>query len=722
MFRDTDPVLAPSRRAVLKTAAASGLLLVIPLPLARADDQTKAAFAPDAFIRLDTTGKITLVMPQVEMGQGIYTAHAMMMADEMDADWQMVSVEAAPPNTALYANPMLTVQATGNSNSVRAFWKPLRTTAAAARAMLIGAAAKQWKVDPASCTADSGNVVHTGSGRKLSYGALANAAAKETRPANPTLKTPDQFKLIGKPLKRLDTPDKVNGTAKFGIDMMPDGVKFATLAASPVQGGKVASVEGQNDAMAVSGVKQIVILDDIVAVVGDHYWAAKQGLDSLNITWNDGANANVTTAQVWSELRKAAENPGLVAKKQGDADKALSGGDKLEAKYELPFLAHAPMEPMNCTVHVTPDSCEIWVGTQVCARTQEAGAKVTGLPLEKVIVHNQLLGGGFGRRLETDATEKAVRIAQKVDGPVKVVYSREEDIQHDRYRPSYYTQMWATLKDGRIDGWLHRVAGSSVVARWLTPAFTGNHNIDFDEVDSAIDQPYDIPNLRVEAVRAEPPGVTTGFWRGVGPNNNVFAVESFMDELAHKAGKDPVDFRRYMLDKNPRLLNALNVVAQKSGWGSALPKRVGRGVCCQPSFASFIATVVEAEVDENGEVYLRRINTAVDVGTAVNPDTIMAQLQGGLVFGLTAALYGEVTIDKGRVQQSNFHDYRMLRIDQVPKIDIHVIKSGEAPGGIGEAGVVGSAPALRNAIYAATGVALRRLPIDRSLIAAGKKA
>jgi len=719
---DTATAPAPSRRTILKAGAAGGLLLVIPLPLARADDRTKAAFAPDAFIRLDTTGKVTLVMPQVEMGQGIYTAHAMMMADEMDADWQMVSVEAAPPNTALYANPMLTVQATGNSNSVRAFWKPLRTTAAAARAMLIAAAAKQWKVDPASCTADSGNVVHAASGRKLSYGALANAAAKELRPADPTLKTPDQFKLIGKPLKRIDTPDKVNGTAKFGIDMMPEGVKFATLAASPVLGGKVGNVDGQSDAMAVPGVKQIVILDDLVAVVGDHYWAAKQGLDALNITWNDGANANVTTALVWADLKKAAASPGLVAKKEGDADKALSNGDKLEAKYELPFLAHAPMEPMNCTVHVTPDSCEIWVGTQVCARTQEAGATITGLPLEKVTVHNQLLGGGFGRRLETDATEKAVRIAQKVDGPVKVVYSREEDIQHDRYRPSYYTQMWATLKDGKIDGWLHRVAGSSVVARWLAPAFAGNHNIDFDEVDSAIDQPYDIPNLRVEAVRAEPPGVTTGFWRGVGPNNNVFAVESFMDELANKAGKDPVDFRRSMLDKNPRLLNALNVVAQKSGWGSALPKRVGRGVCCQPSFASFIATVVEAEVDENGEVHLRRINTAVDVGTAVNPDTIRAQLQGGIVFGLTAALYGEVTLENGRVQQSNFNDYRMLRINQVPNIEVHLIKSAEPPGGIGETGTTAGPPALRNAIYAATGIALRRLPIDREILSGRKKA
>jgi isoquinoline 1-oxidoreductase beta subunit len=721
VFDNIDTVSVPSRRAVLKAGAAGGLLLVVPMSISRGLAQTSAAFSPDAFIRIDTAGKTTIIMPQVEMGQGVYTAHAMVVAEELDADWQSVSVEAAPPDTKLYANPLLTVQATGNSNSVRAFWKPLRQTAAAARMMLIAAAAKQWKVDPASCAAESGQVVHGASGRKLSYGALANAAAKEPRPADPALKTPDQFKLIGKPLKRLDTPDKVNGTAKFGIDMMPEGVKFATLASCPVFGGKVGNVAGRDAAMAVPGVKQIVVLDDLVAVVGDHYWAAKRGLDSLDISWNDGANARVTTALVWDDLRKAAEKPGLVAKKQGDADKALDGLERHEAKFELPFLAHAPMEPMNCTVHVTPDSCEIWVGTQVCARTQEAGAKVTGLPLEKVIVHNQLLGGGFGRRLETDATEKAVRIAQKVDGPVKVIYSREEDIQHDVYRPAYYTQMWATLKDGKIDGWLHRVAGSSVVARWLAPAFTGNHNIDFDEVDSAIDEPYAIPNMRVEVVRREPPGVPTGFWRGVGPNNNVFAVESFMDELAHAAGKDPVDFRRSMLEKTPRLLNALNVVAQKSGWGSPLPKRVGRGVCCQPSFASFIATVVEAEVDENGEVYLRRINTAVDTGIAVNPDTIKAQLQGGIVFGLTAALYGEVTLENGRVQQNNFNDYRMLRINQVPDIEVHLIKSAEPPGGIGETGTTAGPPALRNAIYAATGIALRRLPIDRAVLAGRKK-
>jgi len=653
------------------------------------------------------------------MGQGIYTAHAMMLAEELDAAWDSVSVQAAPPDTALYANPVLTVQATGNSNSVRAFWLPLRRAAASSRAMLVAAAARRWRVDPSACMAENGEVIHRPSGRKLPYGSLVDAASRETPPKSPTLKTPAEFKLIGRPMKRLDTPDKVNGKAQFGIDMMPPGLKFATLAACPVFGGKVGRVDS-SAAQRVPGVRQIVVLEDLVAVVGDHFWAAKQGLAALDITWDEGPNATVDSALIQGRLRAASERPGLVARDVGDVDKALTAGPRHEGRFELPLLAHAPMEPMNCTVHVTPDACEVWVGTQVCARTQAAAAQVTGLPLEKVTVHNQLLGGGFGRRLETDATEKAVRIAQRVNGPVKVVYTREEDIQHDLYRPIYYDRITATLKNGRIDAWHYRVTGSSVVARWLAPAYAGNHDIDFDEVDSAVDMPYEIPNFRVEVVREEPPAVPTGFWRGVGPNNNVFAVESFMDELAAADGKDPVAFRRGMLDKSPRLRHALDVVADKAGWGSPLPARTGRGICCQVAFASFIATVVEAEVDTEGEVHLRHVTSAVDAGIAVNPDTIVAQLQGGLIFGLTAALYGEITIAKGRVQQSNFNDYRMLRIDQAPKVDIHLIKSGEPPGGIGETGTTAGPPALRNAIYAATGIALRRLPIDREVLA-GKK-
>jgi isoquinoline 1-oxidoreductase beta subunit len=715
-----------SRRSLLAGGLASSFLLAFHMPLRAAvnepvqpRDDTTGKFAPNAFIRIDTAGKTTLIMPQVEMGQGIYTTVAMILAEELDADFSTVVVEHAPANEKLYANPDFGVQATGGSTSVRAFWKPLRQAGATARAMLVQAAAEKWQVEPATCTTSKGEVSHAASGQKLSYGELSAAASALPSPKNVAPKDPKDFVLIGKPLKRLDTPDKVNGKAIYGIDAMLPGMKFATLAACPVFGGKVAKVD-DTAARKIPGVRQIVVLDDLVAVVGDHMWAAKKGLAALKIDWNEGANAKISSKDIWAHLRAASEKDGVVAKSEGDIAKGLATGERFEAAFELPFLAHATMEPLCAAVHFKQDSCEIWTGTQIMARVQSEAAKAVGLPVEKVTVYNHLLGGGFGRKLEPDMVVAAVRIAKQVDGPVKVVWTREEDIQHDIYRPVYRDTIAATLSGGKIVGWKYKIAGAAILARWLPPAF--QKGIDIDAVDSAVDMPYDIPNKHVEYVRAEPPAVPTGFWRGVGPNNNVFAVEGFVDELARKANKDPVEFRRDMLGKNPRLLAALNLVAEKSGWGQPLPARVGRGVCVQPSFASFIATVVEAEVDEKGEVHLRRVTAAIDTGIAVNPDTIMAQFEGGLVFGLTAALHGEITIDRGRVQQSNFHDYRMLRIDEIPKVEVHVIKSGEAPGGIGETGATAGPPALRNAIYAATGVPLRRLPIDRSLLAVGRKA
>ena len=713
-----------SRRSLLTGGVAGGFLFAFHLPVRAANepvqvaDDTNGKFAPNAFIRIDRSGKTTLIMPQVEMGQGIYTAVATILAEELDADFAQVTLEHAAANDKLYANPAFGIQATGGSTSVRVFWKPLREAGASARAMLIQAAARQWQVDPISCAASNGEVIHAESGRKLSYGALAAAASSQTPPKQVALKDPKDFVLIGKPLKRLDTPDKVNGKAVYGIDAMLPGMKFATLKACPVFGGKVGKVDDTR-ARKIPGVRKIIVLDDMVAVVGDHMWAAKKGIDALMIDWDEGPNARIGSKDIWQHLRAASEKTGAVAKSTGDIAKGLATGEWFNASYELPFLAHATMEPLSATVHLKADSCEIWTGTQIMTRVQSEAAKAAGLPVEKVIVNNHLLGGGFGRKLEPDMVIAAVRIAKQVDGPVKVVWTREEDIQHDVYRPVYRDTVTATLSEGKIVGWKYRISGSSIMARWMPPAF--QNCIDIDAVDGAVDMPYDIPHFHVDYVRAEPPAVPTGFWRGVGPNNNVFAIESFMDELARKAGKDPVEFRRGMLGKNPRLLAALNLVAEKSGWGQPLAARVGRGVSVQPSFGSFIATVVEAEVDEQGEVHLHRVTSAVDTGIAINPDTIVAQLEGGLIFGLTAALYGEITIDKGRVQQSNFNDYRMLRIDQTPKIDVHVIKSGEAPGGIGETGVTAGPPALRNAIYAATGVALRRLPIDRTLIA-GRKA
>jgi isoquinoline 1-oxidoreductase subunit beta len=710
---------ALTRRGFLQAGiAVSGSLVIgFHLPSARAAQSSKTAFAPNAFIRIDRDGRVTLIMPQVEMGQGIYTSVAMILAEELDADFDKVTLEAAPPNDKLYGNPVFGIQVTGNSNSVRAFWLPLRKAAAGARAVLVQAASQQWKVEPAAIRTDNGEVIHDASGRRLAYAALIDRAQAFTPPKDPPLKEAKNFKLIGKPLKRLDTPDKVNGKVQYGIDAMPPGVKFATLAACPVFGGTVGHVD-DTKAKGVSGVRQVIVLDDFVAVVGDHMWAAKQGLSKLDITWNEGPHSQVSSDDVWNQLRDASNTEGAVAKSTGDVSKGLAQGDLLEAAYELPFLAHATMEPMNCTVHVTPTGCEVWVGSQVLSRAQAIAAKVTGLPLDKVTVHNHLIGGGFGRRLEVDMVDKAVQIAKQVDAPVKVVWTREEDIQHDVYRPVYRDTLSATVSNGRIVGWKHRITGSSIIARWLPPAF--QKGIDIDAIDSGADIPYDIPNLRVEYVRNEPPAVPTGFWRGVGPNNNVFAIESFMDELAKKSNKDPLAFRRDMLGQSPRLKAALELAAAKAGWGSPLPARTGRGIALQIAFGSFIATVAEAEVDTHGEVRVRRLIAAVDTGIVVNPDTVVAQLQGGLIFGLTAALYGKITIAKGRVEQSNFNDYRMLRMNEVPQIEVHLIQSGEAPGGIGETGVTAAPPALGNALFAATGIRLRRLPIDRDVLS-GKK-
>jgi isoquinoline 1-oxidoreductase beta subunit len=716
----------PGRRTVLKSVAAAGgvFLFGFHIPTARAAHPAAGGasrqFEPNAFIRIDHLGTVTLIMPQTEMGQGVYTSISMILAEELDIPFEQIRVEAAPPNEKLYANPAFGVQVTGNSNSIRAFWKPLRNAGAGARASLVQAAARRWHVDAGACQTDRGEVVHAPTGRRIAYRSLIDTVAEFPPPKDPELKSADAFKLIGQSLKRLDTPDKVNGKVIYGIDMMPPRVKFATLAACPVFGGRVGRVDDRA-ALASPGVRQVVVLDDLVAVVADNTWAAKQGLGALDIEWQPGPNGKLTNQDIWKELRAASLQEGVVAKAVGDP-RTVAQGTRMNAAYELPFLAHATLEPLNCTVEVRPDSCEIWVGSQVIARAQAIAAKVTGLPLEKVTAHNLLIGGGFGRRLEVDHIEKSVRVAQRVAGPVKVTYSREEDIQHDMYRPVYRDNLSANLKDGKIIGWTHRITGSAVIARWLPPAF--QKGIDIDAVDSAVDVPYDIPNLRIEYVRKEPTAVPTGFWRGVGPNNNVFAVESFIDELAKAAGKDPVAFRRAHLGKTPRLLAVLDLVASKSDWGNPVPARhggrTGRGVEVQTAFGSFIATVAEVEVDNYGEVRIHRIVQAVDTGIVVNPDTVVAQMQGGLIFGITAALYGEITIENGRVQQGNFNDYRMLRIDQTPDIEVHLIRNGELPGGIGEAGTTAAPPAIRNAIFAATGIPLRRLPIDRDVLA-GKK-
>jgi isoquinoline 1-oxidoreductase subunit beta len=705
-----------SRRRFLQAGAAAGggLLLSLSLPLAKVRAEAAGAdgFAPNAFIRIGSDGQIALTMPYVEMGQGTYTSIPMLIAEELEVDLKQVKLEHAPPNAKLYGNPLLGgIQATGNSNAVRASWQPLRQAGATARTMLVTAAAKRWNVDPASCRAQSGEVLHAATGRSIKYGELAADAARIPLPENVTLKRPEDFKLIGTPAKRLDTPAKVNGTAIYGIDARPPGVKIATLAQSPVFGGRVKSVDDAA-AKAVKGVRQIVRLDDAIAVVADHMGAAKKGLAALVIEWDAGPHAKLNTDAIVGELDRATLNPGAVAQNIGDVDKAMAGAvTKVEATYQVPFLAHATMEPMNCTVHARKDSCEIWVGSQAMARVHEAAAKTAGLPLDKVTVHNHLIGGGFGRRLEADGVIRAVQIAQHVDGPVKIIWTREEDIQHDMYRPYWFDRISAGLDaKGRPVAWKNRFAGSSILARWAPPFF--NNGLDPDTTEGAIDLVYALPNMHVEYVQVEPPGIPTAFWRSVGPSHNVFVTESFMDELAVAAKQDPVAYRLALLDKTPRAKAVLALAAEKAGWGQPLRERIGRGVSLQLVFATYMAHVAEVEVAKDGAVRVRRVVCAVDCGTVINPDTVQAQIQSAVIFGITAALHGKITLKDGRVEQTNFDSYQMLRMNEAPAIEVHIVRSSEPPGGMGEAGTSAIVPAVTNAIYAATGKRLRKLPVD----------
>jgi isoquinoline 1-oxidoreductase beta subunit len=708
-----------SRRHFLKVSAAvgSGMVLSLGLPFADGEAQPAGAGTFNAFVRIANDGQVTMTMPYVEMGQATYTSIPMLIAEELEVDLSQVRVEHAPPDRKLYGNPALGgEQVTGNSSAVRAAWQPLRQAGAVARTMLIAAAAKRWNVDPSSCRAQAGEVIHTASGRKLKYGELAADAAQMPVPTGVALKQPKDFKLIGTSAKRLDTPAKVNGSAVYGIDVRPAGVKIATLAQSPVFGGRVKSVD-DTAAKAVKGVRQIVRLDDAVAVVADHMGAAKKGLAALKIEWEDGPHAKLATADIVAQLEQATLKPGAVAQNIGDAEKAMAGAaTKVDATYQVPFLAHAAMEPMNCTVHVAKERCEVWIGTQVLARCQDAAARTAGLPIDKVVVHNHLLGGGFGRRLEVDAVVRAVEIGKQVDGPVKVMWTREEDITHDMYRPYWLDRISAGLDDkGRPVAWNNRYAGSSVVARWAPPWF--NNGLDPDSTEGAIDLVYGLPNFHVEYVRVEPPGIPTAFWRSVGPSHNVFVTESFIDELAAAAKQDPIAYRRELLDKSPRARAVLDLAAEKSGWGQKLPEGTGRGVSLQFAFASYMAHVAEVEVAKNGSVRVKRVVCAVDCGSVVNPDTVRAQLQSAVIFGISAALYGQITLKDGRVEQTNFDTYQVLRIDEAPTaIDVHLVQNTEAPGGIGEPGTSAIVPAVANAIFAATGKRLRKMPIDTNVL------
>jgi isoquinoline 1-oxidoreductase beta subunit len=703
-----------TRRTMLKAAGVGGaLLLTVQLPLAatKAVAPSGAPATFNAVVRIGADDVVTLVMPRVEMGQGTYTAVPMLIAEELEVDLAKVRLEHAPADDKLYALPGAGVQVTGGSNSIRTAWLPMRQAGAAARMMLVAAAAQTWGVEAGACKAENGVVVHAATGRRLRYGALAARAAKLPVPTEIALKERSQFKKIGSAQKRLDGPEKGNGTARFGIDVQLPGLRIATVAASPVPGGRVKSVNTQA-AQAVRGVRQVVQLDNVVAIVADHMGAARKGLAAAQVQWDDGAAARYSTETMVAELAKASEQDGATARKEGDvaAAKAMAGTRTLEAVYQQPLLAQAPMEPMNCSVHLHSGGCEIWLGTQVPTRAQAAAAQAAGMPVEKVQVHNHLLGGGFGRRLDVDFVTQAVRIAREVKGPVKVVWTREEDMQHSTYRPYHYNRLSATLDaQGQPVAWHHRVTGSSIIARYAPAGF--KNGVDTDAIRDAAG-PYDFPNLLVQYVRQEPPeGLLTGWWRGVGHMQNAIPVECFIDELARAAGQDAIAFRKPLLAKHPRALKVLEVAAEKSGWGQPLPKGRGRGIALTLSFRTYAAQVVEVSVDAEGNVKTDRVVTVVDCGQVVSPPSLEAQVQGGIVFGLSAALFGNISIKDGRVEQSNFHDYRVLRMNEMPLMETHAIPSTEDPTGIGEISTVVITPALLNAIHDATGKRIRRLPM-----------
>lgn len=716
MAATTDEHIGLSRRHFLKASAAlgGGLLISFSLPVLMRGAQAvegAAGFEPNAYVRIDHGGRIYLTIQPVEMGQGTYTSMPALIAEELEVGLDQVSIEHAPADDTRYANPMLGFQVTGGSTSVPANWTPLREAGAAARLLLIAAAAQQWGVEVDSCKAEKGEVLHPASGRRLGYGELVDSAAKLSLPEAIPLKAPKDFKLIGTPAKRTDSPSKVNGTAVFGIDVHPDGMKVAAITICPIVGGTLDEVDPA-PAMAVRGVREVIRTDNAVAVIADHMGAARKGVAALQIKWNPGANGQVSSAQMLDDIRKASEQKGAEVRNEGNVEEALQkAAKKIEAVYQVPFLAHACLEPVNCTVHVRKDACDLWLGIQVPTRAKTAAAELTGLPEAAVTVHNHLIGGGFGRRLEIDFVIHAVKIAKQVDYPVKVIWSREEDTRHSTLRPYHYSHLSAGLdEENRPVAWTHKVTGGSILARWAPPAFV--NGIDRDAIRDA-SGPYAFPNLNVQYVRHEPPtGITPAFWRGVGHTQNAFMVEGFLDELAHIAQVDPFEYRYPLLQDHPRAVKVLQLLRDKSGWNSPPAEGHGRGLALTYCFGTYAAQVADVSVTANGEVKVHKVTTVVDCGIAINPDSVVAQVQGGTIFGLTAALFGNITFREGRVEQGNFDTYRMLRINEVPQIETFRVESAESPGGLGEVSTVTIAPAVVNAIFAASGKRLRILPID----------
>jgi isoquinoline 1-oxidoreductase subunit beta len=699
------------RRRFLKTSAAGATGLLVGFYF-HGDMEALAAASSDpivlnAWIHVGTDDFVTILIDKSEMGQSILTGLAMIAADELDCDWKKVRTEFAPADK-VYVNPRFGVQATGGSSGTPTSWDPLRKASATARAMLLTAAAQKWGVDASECSAENSTILHASTKRRMTYGSLAEAAAKLPVPQNVPLKTPDQYHLIGKATKRLDTPAKVNGSAQYGIDVRLPGMVYAVVARCPVFGGKAASFDAAK-AKAIPGVKNAIQISSGIAVIADNTWTAMEGRRALEIQWDEGPNAKLTSAEISKQLADAASQPGPVARKEGDANAALAGAaTKIEIDYEVPFLAHATMEPLNCTAHVRADRCDVWSGTQAQTGSQATAAKITGLDTNSVFIHTTFLGGGFGRRFEADFIGEAVEISKAIGGPVKVTWSREDDMQHDYYRMVSHARCTAGLDaDGFPVVWMSRVSSPSLLARF-GPL---KDNFDHRSVESLDSVPYAISNILIDYQLVNT-GVPIGFWRSVGASQNGFFLESFIDEIATAGKKDPYELRRRLLAKSPRHLAALDTAAEKAGWGKPLADGRFRGIALVSSYDGYVAQVIEISVNRKARTLkVHRVVCALDCGRIVNPSSIDAQARGSIVYGLTAALHSGITIEGGRVQQHNFNDYKMLRFDEMPDVEVHIIPSELPPTGAGEFVVPPVAPALCNAIFAATGKRVRRLPI-----------
>ena len=667
--------------------------------------------ALNAFVEIGADETVTILVNKSEMGQGVYTSLPMLVAEELECEWSKIRVESAPVE-AVYNHTAFGIQMTGGSTSVSSEWERLRKLGAAAREMLIGAAAAIWEVDNSSCRAENGKVIHR-SGKTFTYGELAAKAAALPPPQEVPLKDASAFKIIGKPMLRLDTPEKVNGRAVFGLDAKIEGMLTAVVARSPVFGGKVKSFSASK-AKAVPGVKEVVQVESGVAVLGADFWSANLGRRALEVVWDEGPHAGLSTAGMREDYARLARTPGALARKEGDGEATLAkAAQKIEAEYEVPYLAHAMMEPLNCLVDLRDHSCEIWTGTQFQTVDQAAAARVAGLKPEEVKIHTLFLGGGFGRRANphADFVTEAVQVAKAAKKPVKVVWTREDDIKGGYYRPMWYDRIRAGLDEKKnLIAWQHTVVGQSILKGSPFEKGLAHDGIDITSVEGAEDLPYEIPSILVD-LHSPVLKVPVQWWRSVGHSHTGFVVESFMDEVAHAAGKDPFEFRRDLLAKHLRHKGVLELAAQKAGWGKPLPPDRARGIAIHESFGSFVAQVAEVSVNPAGKVRVHRVVCAIDCGRFVNPDMIAAQMEGGIVYGLSAALYGAITFKNGRVEQRNFNDYPVLRINEMPMVEVHIMQSREEPGGVGEPGVPPIAAAVANAVFALTGKRIRRLPI-----------